>query len=108
MLNAISSSPLIRTATPSPAGLENQLARYQQQLSDCVNCAATSKTPEGRETARALSDRISEIKSRLDAVAGAQRDTPPAASSQRGAQTEPYRATDAPQGALGNHLNIYA
>ena len=107
MLNAIGPSPQFRTATASPAGLENQLARYRQQLSDC--CAATSKTPQGQETARELSDRISQIKSRLEEVAtdeGQASASPGGANS--GAQPLPMTATIQASGALGNHLNIYA
>jgi hypothetical protein len=46
------------------AGLEAQLAGYQNQLSDCVNCC-TANTREGRETIQALSIKISEIKARI-------------------------------------------
>lgn len=108
MLNAIGVSTQFRSATPSPAGLENQLARYRQQLSDCVNCAATSKTPQGQETARALSDKISQIKSRLEEVAA---NGGPASAAPDGAapgvKVQPMTATTPPSGALGNHLNIY-
>lgn len=47
-------------------GLEAQLARYQKELSNCVNCD-TANTREGRETIQALSNKISQIKTRIEA-----------------------------------------
>ena len=46
---------------PSAASLQAQLQRYQQQLSDCVNCAS-AKTPQGKADIEAISARISEVK----------------------------------------------
>jgi hypothetical protein len=60
--------------TPA-AGLEAQLARYQKELADCVNCDS-AKTPEGKEQIQAISNKISEVRARIDEIDSAQ----PAAS----------------------------
>jgi len=60
-----SALPASSTAASAAAtGLQAQLARYQKQLADCVDCAS-AKTPEGRKTIQELSDRISIAKERL-------------------------------------------
>ena len=55
----------------SASGLQAQLARYQKQLSECVNCAS-AKTPEGKATIESLSAKISDIRERIDQVAQSQ------------------------------------
>jgi hypothetical protein len=57
-------------AAPAGAsvGLRAQLADYQKQLSECVNCAS-AKTLEGKAQIQALSDKIGDIKARLDRLA---------------------------------------
>lgn len=70
MLNAIG-APDSSNATgigSLTAGLEAQLARYQRELSNCVNCD-TANTREGRETIQALSNKINALKSRIEAIA---------------------------------------
>ena len=46
------------------AALLAQLQRLQQQLFECVNCAA-GKTPEGKAQADALRGRISQVEQRI-------------------------------------------
>lgn len=46
-------------------GLDAQLGRLQQQLSDCVNCP-TAQTTEGKSKIQAVSDQISAIKARME------------------------------------------
>jgi len=80
MLNAIGSSTYTNpagTGTPT-AGLESQLARYQKELSNCVNCD-TANTRAGRETIQTLSNRISQIKARIEAIDAAKPSTQPTA-----------------------------
>lgn len=48
------------------AGLEAQLARYQKELSNCVNCAS-AKTPEGKEEIQRLSNEVDKLKARIEA-----------------------------------------
>ncbi|MBZ0091413.1 MAG: hypothetical protein K8F27_04220, partial [Sulfuricellaceae bacterium] len=45
----------------SSAGLDAQLARYQKELSDCVNCSS-AKTPEGKRAIQAAADKVSVVK----------------------------------------------
>jgi hypothetical protein len=47
------------------AGLEAQIARYEKQLSDCVNCAS-AKTPEGKKAIAEISNKISATRARVD------------------------------------------
>ncbi|MCU6433721.1 FlxA-like family protein [Undibacterium sp. Jales W-56] len=65
------------------ASLQAQLAIYQQQLSDCVNCAS-SKTIEGKEQIQSLSAKISGVRARIDQVSStnANRQTVPSATNQ--------------------------
>lgn len=57
------------------ASLEAQLARYQQELSNCVNCDSAN-TAEGKETIQALSNKISSVKARIEAIENAKPATP--------------------------------
>jgi hypothetical protein len=88
MLQAINSS----SPTPAPAfaSLQAQLQRYQQQLSECINCASAA-TPEGKADIEAISARIGQLKGRM-----AQADAP-----------EPPRAAPAVAG-LGGNIDVYA
>ena len=110
MVNAIGSYPSFNSTGTSAAGLEAQLTRYQRQLSDCVNCSATSKTPEGRETARALSDKIGEIKAQLEAVTTSKisTDTQNFPKSDSGTQSNTIAQAGSTTATLGNYLNVYA
>ena len=54
-------------ALPSPAGLQAQLQRFQQQLSDCVNCASAS-TPQGKADIAAIAARISQVQKSIAAI----------------------------------------
>ncbi len=72
MVQAIGSSATVSAINPSNAGfalasLQAQLARYQQQLSDCVNCAS-SKTLEGKEQIQSVSAKIRQVSARIDQV----------------------------------------
>ena len=67
---------------PSTGGLEARLERYQKELSACVNCDSAN-TREGRQTIQALSNKISEIKMRLEEVAVTQPNTQPIASNKK-------------------------
>lgn len=69
MINAIGPASLANTTgggTPT-AGLEAQIARYQKELSNCVNCDSAN-TREGKETIQAISDKISAAKARLEEI----------------------------------------
>jgi len=52
-------------SSTSAAGLQGQLARFEKELADCVNCAS-AKTTEGKQKIEAISLRISQIRARID------------------------------------------
>jgi hypothetical protein len=49
----------------SSVSLRADLARYEKQLSDCVNCASAS-TPEGKRNIQDLGAQISTLKAKLN------------------------------------------
>lgn len=117
MVSAINSSPSLGPAGsgPSVASLQAQLDRCQKQLSDNVNCASAN-TREGKETIQALSNKISEIKARIQEAGKA--DKPPTLESGRSAaigakvQHGTTAAVSAASGfaftALGTRLDVFA
>ena len=64
MISAIGSSTPYTPPHTNAGGLQAQLDRYQKQLSDCVNCDSAN-THEGKETIQALSNKISDIRARI-------------------------------------------
>jgi hypothetical protein len=99
-------------AARSVAALQAQLAQYQKQLSDCVNCASSS-TREGQAQIQALSSKIAAVRGQINAAAAAQQ-----ASQAPQRQLQPTAVTDAGssqaypgrQGpsAPGRLLDVYA
>jgi hypothetical protein len=69
MVAAIGSSTFTSpsVAASPTAGLEAQIARYQKQLSDCVNCDSAN-TLQGKENIQQLSNKISAAKARIDEI----------------------------------------
>jgi len=70
MVSAVGSSQVSNTnasSGPSKSGLEAQISRYQQQLTDCVTCPS-SKTPEGKAAIESLSNKISVVQSKLKEI----------------------------------------
>lgn len=55
---------------PSPVALQAQLQRFQQQLSDCVNCASAA-TPKGKADIEAIAARIAQVQQRIAQTGGA-------------------------------------
>jgi uncharacterized protein HemX len=47
------------------AGLQGQLSRYEKELSACVNCDS-ALTLEGKQKIQEVSDRIAQIKARIE------------------------------------------
>lgn len=72
-------SSVFPTASGSAVGLEAQLERCRKQLSDSVNCTS-SKTPEGKARIEELSNRISEIKTRIEKSAAEKQQIQPGAN----------------------------
>lgn len=63
----------------SMAGLGAQLARYQRELSNCVNCDSAN-TIEGKESIQAISSKISSVKARIEEMESAKPAMPNAAT----------------------------
>jgi hypothetical protein len=53
--------------TGGSGGLNAQLARYEKQLAECINCAS-AKTPEGKQAIDELYGKIHDIKAKLEEV----------------------------------------
>jgi hypothetical protein len=107
MVQAIGSSTSAGAAVSSPpiGGLDAQLARYQKELSECVNCES-AKTPEGKKTIQAVSDKISVVKARLEEVVTGK-------SNSQSVKQEPSsaKATAAPssaKAAVGSAVDVFA
>ena len=116
MIDALSSSTIsgIFGAGQSTAGLDAQLAQYQTKLADWQNCPAC-KTPEGKAKIAEYSNKIGEIKQRMQAAeAATQRDRSEAgANASLAPGGDQVNVAAAPQssqpvGALGNRLDVYA
>jgi hypothetical protein len=126
MVAAIGSSALTSSANGSASpitGLEAQIARYQKQLSDCVNCDS-AKTLQGKQNIQQISDKISVAKARIDEISATRLATQAsdmnkfsdtAASTASAATGVPY-AADATQsdpltlssGTVGGRINVLA
>lgn len=74
MVSAVGASPLYSSniSAPSSAGLDVQLDQYKIKLADWQNCASCN-TAEGKAKIAEISDKISEIKARMEAVDAAKR-----------------------------------
>ena len=77
---------------PAFASLQAQLQRYEQQLSECVNCAS-AKTPEGKADIDTISARIGQVKARMAQADDAQQPPKPQPRAQEG---------------LGGRIDVYA
>jgi len=79
VLNAIgpSASPGPAGVDKSTAGLEARLDQYKIKLADWVSCPSC-KTPEGKAKISEISDKISEIRTRIDAITASKSNTQPA------------------------------
>lgn len=114
MVSAIGSAtfyPAAGVGRPAAGGLEAQLARFEKQLSEWT-CCDSAKTPGGKQKIQEISDRIGEIKARIDAVAAASADERAAVS--RPAQPElaaapiGVSASSGRASAVGNLVDVIA
>lgn len=84
MVSAIGASTLPgasgKSAGRSAAGLEAQLERLQKELSSCVNCDSAN-TLQGKETIQAVSNKISSVKARIEAIEIAKQTAPNSATA---------------------------
>jgi len=69
-IGAATGSPYL-AAGGSDAGLRGQLARYEKELSACVNCD-TADTLAGQQKIQELSNRIAQIKTRIEDAGAAE------------------------------------
>lgn len=102
MVSGINSSAPQVNAGAATGGLEARLARYQKELSDCVNCAS-AKTLEGKQKIQDVSSKISEIKTRIEEIAAARSKTPPTAVG--AVAVSAARAVDS---GVGSRLDVFA
>ena len=54
-------------AVQGTGGLDAQLARYEKQLAECVNCAS-ARTPEGKQAIEDLYGKIHDTKAKIEEV----------------------------------------
>ena len=80
----------------SRVALRADLARYEKQLSDCVNCSS-ARTPEGKRNIQDLNARIGDLKARLNGVTEATPAAPSGGSSS--ATASPF---------LRSRIDVYA
>jgi hypothetical protein len=105
MVHAIGSATAYGAAGSgaAAASLEAQLARYQKQLSDCVNCDS-AKTAEGKVEIEALSRRIGDIRDKIDKLAEAR----PAAASTRSSDRPDPAGSSAAAGGSDDSVAVQA
>jgi hypothetical protein len=86
-------------AAGATGGLDAQLARYQKQLAECVNCTS-SKTPDGKREIDDLYGKIHSIKAKLEDARGSgpvRQASPAEPVSQAPGATSTPQATQAEQ-----------
>ena len=88
---------------PSRASLHADLARYQRQLSDSVNCAS-AKTLEGKTHIQELSSKISTTQERIKQVETTKPPIkdPAVSSAAPTAAGDTYTSAGAPENAAGS------
>jgi hypothetical protein len=93
---AANTAPSSGAGKASPVALQAQLQRFQQQLSDCVNCASAD-TAQGKSDIQAIAARITELRQRIAQVDGAVRPAgaPATGTSATGASATGTSATGA-------------
>lgn len=111
-------APVTQGGTVSAASLQGQLQRFQQQLSDCVNCSS-AKTPQGKVDIEAIASKIGQIERRIDQLGKGQpgpnsTDSAPGASDDRRAATQSAATAVTPPPApflptaFGAPVDLYA
>ena len=104
-----SSFPTGSLAGGSGAALESQLARYQVQLADWVNCPSCT-TPEGKAKIRELSDKVQDVQQRIDAAENQRQrvERRRVETAQDALAIRPAARPVNAIGAIGGFLNVYA
>ena len=126
MITAIGSASPSSTPGGAPTAIiAAQIARYQKELSNCVNCDSAN-TREGRDTIQTISNKISVAKARLEELALNKSSTPPdipkaissayfssskdtiASSVNNKIGTESVSASDLASTTVGRNLDVFA
>lgn len=123
MVSAIGATPFYSNtvSAPSAAGLAVQLDQYKIKLADWENCASCN-TAEGKAKIAEISDKISELKARMEAADTAkerQRTSAPdvnaassrsieAGSTSSSAQGVTPSATQSSLSTLGSRVDVFA
>jgi hypothetical protein len=95
--------------------LEAQLRRCRQQLSEAVNCASYN-TPEGKNTAQAISNTIGELEGRIEQIRNEAAQTKDVKTAEKlpdsgnvpTSSTQDAVKGNIDSGVLGTRLNVYA
>lgn len=120
MVAAIGASTGYSAQVPaaSTGGLRVELAKYEKELSNCVNCAS-AKTPEGQQEIQRLTSEISRVKARIEeasrnaspenraSVTAAQANAKNDRSAER-AGSAPQAARPDPDATIGSRIDILA
>jgi hypothetical protein len=107
---AIGSSSLsgVSGGQSSRAALAAEVARYQKQLSDCVNCSS-SKTLEGKAHIQELSTQISMDQQRIKQIeTGGTAVNDPAATTHNDSYTSAGASATPTTQAQGSLVNVFA
>ena len=95
---------------PSRAALRAEIARYQHQLSDCVNCVS-AKTLEGKAHIQELSDKISVDQQRVKQIE-AHQSSANEATGRSGTSSATYNgsggADQSASAVRGTQVNVFA
>lgn len=115
MVGAIGAAGFYPASVPgggrSAGGLEAQLARYEHQLSDWT-CCDSAKTPAGKRKIQEISDRISDVRTRIAETEAAKRTEREVAPIAVRAAASPPAAAGANfvpgASAVGNFVDVIA
>jgi len=88
------------------AGLEAQIARYEKQLSDCVNCSS-AKTPEGKKAIAEISNKISATRARINEVQATKQAARPTAADTTSADLTPAAPQKRTDSTVGSRIDVF-
>ncbi len=93
-------APAFRAGKPSPASLQAQLQRYQQKLSDCVNCPSAN-TRQGKADILSIAAHISQVRQSIAEIDSSQ-------SARSGSTTQPVGSAASASAHLGSVIDVFA
>ena len=112
LASSVTSTPgkfMALSSGATSTNLQAQLTRYQQQLSECTNCAS-AKTAAGKANIELIAARIGEVKARIENLAPvlAPSNNAGVASKNVVDQTASVLGSAAAGATLGTLLDVYA